>query len=313
MIPRESLIAELEEVRNFHSLQYWKDVLKKHGFTISAKEYLQDGDSTLNTFIKCTKQCVTAQDQESDAAVRAQQYPDYSRDTVQTYLTTPEWNNVDAAQQYGTYITKIPFYEFPYMAHVKTFWKVFLESWRCAAQEKGGNTKMLLSPNILFNYTLMNVFIGAFMTVEYTAKAVVSWPIRKMLTGVEVTTLLALVYDPKNELSDADSSIVIKEHYEGNIKLISIPRYIQFLTSVKKLMGTSVTFIKIANNEHILCKVRYKHELQLGSLWVQKFTWNMPTIPDYTYAAYLIPVKELKEFIYICETRGAELLYIHDF
>ena len=159
----------------------------------------------------------------------------------------------------------------------------------------------------------MNVFIGAFMTVEYTAKAVVSWPIRKMLTGVEVTTLLALVYDPKNELSDADSSIVIKEHYEGNIKLISIPRYIQFLTSVKKLMGTSVTFIKIANNEHILCKVRYKHELQLGSLWVQKFTWNMPTIPDYTYAAYLIPVKELKEFIYICETRGAELLYIHDF
>lgn len=314
IIPQETLDTELKEVRNFNALAYWKDLLETHKFAVSSEEYLQNGDPTLNTFIKCTKKSITTQDQELSASLQAQQHADYSRDRTQTYLTTPEWINVDTAQHYSTYITKIPFYEFPYMAHVNTFWKTFSESWRCAAQEKGGNAKMFLSPNIIFNYTLMNIFIGAFMTIEYTAKAAISWPIRAMLSGIEATTLLALVHDPKNEISNIDpSSIISKESYDGDIKLVSIPRYMQFLISVKKLMGSSVTFIKIANNEQILCKVRYKNDIPFKTSWVQKFTWNMPTLPDYTYAAYLVPVKELKEFIFMLEQLGGELLYIHDF
>jgi SAM-dependent methyltransferase len=312
VIPQENLDTELKEVRNFNALVYWKNLLEKHGFDLGTEEYLQEGDSTLNTFIKCIKKSVTKQDQELSASFKAQQYTDYSRDSAQTYLTTPEWNNVDAAQHYGDYINKIPFYEFPYMAHVNTFWKTFLESWRCAAKEKGGNINMLLSPNILFNYTFMNVFIGTFMTIEYTTKAVISWPIRAMMSGVEATTLLALIHDPKNEISDIDSSITTKEIYEGDLKLVSISRYMQFLKSVKKILGSSVTFIKIANNQNILCKIRYKNDMQLRASWVQKFTWKMPTI-DYIYAAYLIPVKELKDFVFTLEQLGGELLYIHDF
>jgi hypothetical protein len=158
----------------------------------------------------------------------------------------------------------------------------------------------------------MNVFIGTFMTIEYTTKAVISWPIRAMMSGVEATTLLALIHDPKNEISDIDSSITTKEIYEGDLKLVSISRYMQFLKSVKKILGSSVTFIKIANNQNILCKIRYKNDMQLRASWVQKFTWKMPTI-DYIYAAYLIPVKELKDFVFTLEQLGGELLYIHDF
>ena len=86
----------------------------------------------------------------------------------------------------------------------------------------------------------------------------------------------------------------------------------QILKSVKKILGSSVTFIKIANNQNILCKIRYKNDMQLRTSWVQKFTWKMPTI-DYIYAAYLIPVKELKDFVFTLEQLGGELLYIHDF
>ena len=312
IIPQETTAADVQEIRNFHALEYWKNTLEHHGFSIGSEELLQDYDTTLNTFIKCTKKCVTPKDLIINASAQALQHADYSRDSVQTYLTTPEWNNVDSAQQYGTYINKIPFYEFPYMAHVATFWKTFFASWHCAAQAKGGNIPMLLSPNIVFNYALMNVFIGTFMTVEYTAKAIVSWPIRAMLSGVEATTLLALVHDPLNEIA-SDPSIIVKENYDGSIKLVSIPRYLEFLSSIKKLMNSSVTFIKIANNEHILCKIRYTKDIEAKPSWIQKFTWKMPTIPDYTYAAYYVPVHELKEFITVLHAPESELLYIHDF
>lgn len=314
MIPQESLETELKEVRNFHALAYWKNLLQAHGFVIGAEEYLQEGDSTLNTFIKYTKKCETFNDYKISATQRANKYPDYARDGVQKYLTTPEWNNVDAAQQYSQFINTVPFYEFPYMAHVKTFWKTFYNSWRCAAEEKGGNIKLFLSPNLLFNYTLMNIFIGAFMTVEYSAKAIVSWPIRMMLSGVEATTLLALVHDPKNEIAHVDPTIKIVEQYDGALKLVSIPRYVQFLASVKKLIKSSVTFIKIAGNETILCKIRHKNTpSSLKATWVEKFTWQMPTVPEYIYAAYAVPVSDLKEFIDTLEQQHGELLYIHDF
>lgn len=316
IIPQETLEAEMQEVRNFQSLADWKQLLEFHGFIIDAKELLQDGDSTLNTFVRCNKQCVSQKDYELNASMKAKQHADYVRDGVQTYLTTPEWNNVDAAQQYGEYINTIPFYEFPYMAHVKTFWKTFMSSWRCAAQQTGGSLKMLTSPNILLNYTLMNVFIGTFMTIEYSAKAAVSLPIRAMFSGVEATTLLALVEDPNDEISHVDPSITIKATYDGGIKLVSIPRYMQFLASVKRLTHSSVNFVTIANNETILCKIRYKHDKIpfLKSSWVQKFTWQMPTLPQYTYAAYLVPVRELKEFVGVLEhDQNSELLYLHDF
>lgn len=313
IIPQESTTTEMQEIRNFKSLMYWKTLLQEYGFTISSQELLQDGDTTLNTFIKCTKKCTTHEEQIVAASALAQQHTDYSRDSVQTYLTTPEWNNVDAAQQYGNYITKIPFYEFPYMAHVATFWKTFFNSWNCAAQEKGGHLKLLSSPDIILNYVLMNVFIGSFMTLEYSAKALISLPMRAMFSGVEATTLLALVHDPLNEISTIDSSIIVKEQYAGSLKLVSIPRYMQFLTSIKRLMNSSITFMKIANNENILCKVRYKTDKPFVTTAPQKFTWHMPTLPEYTYAAYLVPVKKLKEFIRAVEQQDSELLYIHDF
>lgn len=55
IIPGESLESELSEVRNFHALTYWKQLLEKHRFVVGSQELLQFGDSTLNTFIKCTK------------------------------------------------------------------------------------------------------------------------------------------------------------------------------------------------------------------------------------------------------------------
>ncbi len=127
IIPQESVDAEMNEMRNFHSLAYWKELLEHQGFSISPEEYLQDGDTTLNTFIKCTKKCVTSQDQIMSASLRALQHSEYVRSSEQTYLTAPEWNNVDASQQYGTYISSTPFFmNFPIWHMLKPIGKYFL-------------------------------------------------------------------------------------------------------------------------------------------------------------------------------------------
>ena len=106
----------------------------------------------------------------------------------------------------------------------------------------------------------------------------------------------------------------MQEQYAGKLKLVSVPRYMQFLAAVKKLAVSSVRFIKIANNDQILCKVRFKGTApELPVACVQKFTWQMPTVPDYTYAAYVVPVQELHTVVQRLQQTGSELLYIHDF
>ncbi len=304
----------MKEIRNFKPLAQWIELLETVGFEISSERLLQEGDSSMNTMIKCTKKCITQSEQEFCAVLDVNKtHKDYHRDPVQKYLTIPEWNNVDAAQHYGQFIEHTPFYEFPYVGHISSFWKAFAQSWRCAAQEKGGHLKLLLSPSILFNYTLMNLFVGVSSTVEYSLKAIISWPIRAMLSGVEASTLLVLVNDPSNEIAALDPSIVVQKQYTEGIKLVEMPRYIKFRNVVKKMMNSSISFIEIAGNDHILCKVRSAEPLELKNSWQQKFTWTMPTQQEYTYAAVNVPVKELVEFIKSVQAQKGEVLYIHDF
>lgn len=159
-----------QEIRNFHSLQYWIDCLQSHGMI----HYMHDplirkGDSTLNSLVRFNKPAAELTRESIVESLILN--PEYTRPQVQTYLTGPEWQNVRAAQRYAKFVENEPAYHYPYFSEIGGFWKVYGKSWQ-AAQKQSSFSHVALS-----EYNLMNLFIGTTMTVEYGIKGLIAAPI----------------------------------------------------------------------------------------------------------------------------------------
>lgn len=150
------------EIRHFHSLEYWKARLASHGFIHYHHDPLiRVGDSTLNSLVRFDKSTATTFETLSE---------EFQRPFKQTYLTAPEWQNVRAAQRYGDFVENQPATKYPYFKEIAGFWKVYGKSWG-AAQKESSFQDVALS-----EYNFMNLFVGTTMTLEYGIKGVIALP-----------------------------------------------------------------------------------------------------------------------------------------
>lgn len=96
-------------------------------------------------------------------------YPEYERQQYQTFLTAPEWRNVEMAEEFAEFLsTGNPFYQFHYFSQIQTFWQIYADSFKAA-------NKYDSARSILFSeYTLMNTFIGTFTSIGFAAKGILS-------------------------------------------------------------------------------------------------------------------------------------------
>jgi len=98
----------------------------------------------------------------------------YKRNLYQTYLTGPEWRNVEMSEEYAAFLQQNkPFYRFPFFTQIMVFWSVFFNSY-AAARKEHGHFQLIFS-----EYMLMNLFIGINSTLEFASKGIVSlllWP-----------------------------------------------------------------------------------------------------------------------------------------
>lgn len=313
LVTREPLERERAEVRNFQPLDYWVKLLERHGFLVGHERLLQEGDSTGNTMLMATAVPSTVQEQAQALHAHLMTKPGYHRDSMQTHLTSPEWLSVDIAQEYGAFINHTPFYEFPWMKSLSTYWKVFFSSCRAAIARRG------VLPVVTSPYLLMNAFIGVMTTVEHGAKAAISAPIRWMYAGAEPEELQVVIYDPEHERHILGAGVTVIREYQHDLVCLKVPRYKQFLALVKRLSDvTSLRFMTIAGNEVVQCKVRAR-----GAAFRQIATelpgvslvgeWEFPTQPGFTYANIMVPVQRLKQALNWFERHECELLYVHDF
>ncbi len=158
-----------QEIRNFHSLQYWIDSLQAHGMVhYNCDPLIRRGDSTLNSLIRFDK---PSNETTPETIVETLTLDNnYNRPQMQTYLTAPEWQNVRAAQRYAAFVQNEPAYRYPYFSEIGGFWRVYGESWQ-AAQKRNGFSGVALS-----EYNLMNLFVGTTMTLEYGTKGLIAAP-----------------------------------------------------------------------------------------------------------------------------------------
>lgn len=313
LMTQETVEAENNEYRNFQSLQYWIDLLHQHGLIAGEERILQNGDPTRNTLLKFVKESRNVEERTIELSDKLKKQSSYFRDSVQGDLSSPEWINVDAAQEYGSFINHTPFYEFPYMASVAAYWKVFGHSWHLATQKQGA-LKTLFSP-----YTLMNLFIGTTMTIEYAAKSIISLPLRLAYSGAEDLTITMIMRDPAHKLEKLDAHITVLSS-DDIFTVIRMPRYKEFVRIVQKIaQDPSIQFVEIAGQREINVKVRFSAHQPFDTIintlsgCKQQYTWRLPTQPAYTYAVITIPLNQLSTAIKQLPAHGAEILYIHDF
>lgn len=311
LVPNETIETELAEYRNFQPLTYWITILERHRLSANSERLLQDGDPTLNTLLTFTKQI---ENQEDSLAITMNKMHNRTdcRDLAQTYLTAPEWYNVDISQKYGSFINHTPFFEFPYIQSVRTYWKIYACSTLLAAKKQGYF-------NTLFSeYNFMNLFIGTTMTAEYIAKAIISLPVRLMYTEGESRTIQVLLHDSDNQINEIDPRItIVHKDDQTNLSLVNVPRYKEFLSIMQKIADTNIDIHEIAGNDSIACKVRYaasrENPFQTGANCTEEYSWTMPSEPEYIYAVITIQVSAIKQIIKQLSSEQIELLYIHDF
>lgn len=313
MVARVSFDDERSEYRNFRNLEYWIQLLEFHGFKVGVERLLQAGDPTLNTMLKFTKIPNTILEIQQAITHDVAQDPDYKRNFSQTYLTTPEWVSVDMSQEYAQFIETTPFYEFPYFSCIKSYWDVFKKSWLEAVKRDG-----LLS-STFSSYTLMNLFIGSTMTVEYAAKGLISLPIQLMFAGVESGSIEAIIDDPENMIESLDTRIrVVQTYQDTTLKLIEMPRYKSFLEVVTKFSNCSIQLWEIAGNKKIACKVRKSNVVENEVFSTidgcsYTFEWQLPTQKNHTYVVLTLEVSKIRSIFKRLREIGVEILYLHDF
>ncbi len=183
IVTAETVESETAEYRNFQPLSYWISLLEHNGFKVGTERLLQAGDPTINTLVKFTKVACTTDDILANASSALRHNSQYQRNGVRTYLNGPEWLNVDASQDYGTFVQNNNWYEFPHLRYVASYWNLFAKASKKAAADKG------FMSTLTSEYTKDNLFIGTTMTAEYIAKSIAYLPNKIMCWKTPVTQL----------------------------------------------------------------------------------------------------------------------------
>ena len=304
------LEGEVKEFRNFQPLSHWIKLLTMNGFKEATCDKLyQTGDPTLNAMVKFIKPLQL----ESEVISEIEDYPYYKRDLTKTFLSAPEWHNVLTTVEYTKFIYNKPFYEFPYFSSIGSFWEVFGKSWN-EARKYQSFWQVLTA-----DYTQMNLFIGAFMTIEYSLKGIISAPLCWLIQDAEPRKIQMLVQDPKNEVSEVFSGAhVIREFGINDLKLVEVSRYKAFMESIKSLNNNfALQIASIAGNDRIQFTLKHfpaTAAILDSALGVKKlYNWSFPTVVDQEFTAVTVEVAYLKDFIEIISRNNIEVFYIHDF
>ena len=116
----------------------------------------------------------------------------YNREQYQSYMTGPEWRNVEMAEEYATFLREgHSMFQFPYFRQIAELWKVIYHAY-AAARKHNSRSQILFS-----EYMMMDLFVGLFTTIELIPKGILSvllYPFLKKENSSEMQTYLADFY-----------------------------------------------------------------------------------------------------------------------
>lgn len=306
---------EAQEIRNFQPLAYWVELLEKHGLSVGQERIMQQNDPTHNTMIASSKPILP----HDRILLDLQKELGYKRHTLQTFLTAPEWFNVDSAQSYGAFLDHSPWYDFPFLKNIEIYWYIFGQSFKQARA-----TNSLYEILIENDYFWTCMVIGVFMTTEYTIKAMLGSVVQFLNAGTYDETITITVQGLSDKfLSNLSNRIIILEKID-DITVLKVARYETFQKVIALLSDDEGKIIEIAGQKIIQVKVKALDQILPEDSWTDlqscaeqhgvtlSYTWRIPTELA-TYGSLLVPIERLQNLVSDNQLHNISILYVHDF
>lgn len=109
-------------------------------------------------------------------------YKTYARWELQSYMTGPEWRNVEMAEEFADYLREgNSLFTFPYFSQIADLWRVMGKSYR-AARKYNSHFEIWFKTD----YMLMDLFVPFFTTLELLPKGIFSLLLRPFISAKNV-------------------------------------------------------------------------------------------------------------------------------
>lgn len=93
----------------------------------------------------------------------------FHREQYQSFMTAPEWRNVEMAQEYAAFVQEgRSIFQYPYFRQIFDLWRIIFKAYSLA---RTYNSAWQI---ITSEYMLMSLFVGVFTTLEFLPKALIS-------------------------------------------------------------------------------------------------------------------------------------------
>lgn len=104
-----------------------------------------------------------------DAKIKITDKAPYQRESYQSYMTGPEWRNVEISEEYARFLQEgNSMFQYPYFRQALDIWQVFYQSYK-AARQYNSRWSILAS-----EYFVMDLFVSTFTTLELLPKGIIS-------------------------------------------------------------------------------------------------------------------------------------------
>jgi hypothetical protein len=218
-----------------------------------------------------------------------------------TELTMTEKTSEDifaqkVAQDYGTFVHTIPWYEYNFATPIKQLWSL---------------------PNTQTHNKIRKWERKIILTIDYGVKFVYGKILKtasQSAYGFDELKLFAVVETPEAQnLQDIDDLQIISE-LGPNRYLISITRYEVFTNVVKQLSDKNIKFIEIAGNDEILLSIIIPDKIELKNKDAL-YLFNMPIVirTQDKRAVLVTKVNTLLEIVKSLEKQGIKLEHVYDY
>lgn len=321
----ETLDTERNEIRHFKTVKEWERILGEYGFA-SAKIYrTQEHDPTEN-FLMCFVRNEDRMDipTEIRSMINTNMQTggvdreEASRPISQTLHTYPEWYTVHSIKALGAYLEHTPWYNFPYLTSIKTFWQVMFNGTRAVHKRYG------FSDAYLCQYIIMNIIVGCIFSTAYTALGAAAFPVALLCKFFpdRITMRVVVVHDKQIDPTTFNAGITSLSKVDrdsDSVSYLRVPRYISFKNIAINMAKNNVDFALIARNREISVDISLavsdeNHHL-LDNLDGCTTVSNYKVTPtsEKTNYVLMVDVKKLSQTIRYFDERNIEIVRISDY
>ncbi|AYV77738.1 MAG: oxidoreductase FAD-binding [Edafosvirus sp.] len=318
-ITKQPITEEHKEYRHFRSLNEWSNILDKYDLIDNNKYQLQKHDPTENYLI-----CLTNNKKNHDeipAKIKniVNVRNTYKRPLDQTYQTLPEWYSVDIVREYGHFMTSVPWYKYPYLKVLSTFWKLFFKETKISFNRMGWKA-------FTSSYIIMNSVIGTLIMIVFVQLQILAIPLLILygLPGNQEPERIELICKTAKKIDFSTINDKIKviskwDNFDDNYhySLLEIPRYKPFTQIMLQFAERNIIACEIAGNTKIQIKVSMMDKKLLEAIKTSGickilFDFISPST-QHIQVAVEVSTSQIGELVKLCHINGITVDHIFDY